>query len=206
MNKIYFSLISGYQIIKDSPTFYSSDPIDPKYLLIRPPTENKLFYFSPKVAMLFLDSTLIPSVYGKLSKSTLKNTTSEMKINESLGGFGADLTFNFNNQFNLYFGYSKFDDLTYQTDVNLLEMRLSYCGESYNVVLNAFNKKFKSIKTSGIALGGYFKYWKILFEGRMSQYFFEQGNMYESLNLPETKFSFGIYFNDSLFNSNLDLK
>ena len=43
-------------------------------------------------------------------------------------------------------------------------------------------------------------------EGRVSQYFVEEGSKTEFINIPETNINAGLYFKDLLFNSNLDLK
>lgn len=206
LDNLHFSLMSGYQILKDNPTFISSDPIDPTYYLISPPTETKSFFISSQVKMTLLNNKLVPSVYGKLVRKGIKYFSSEIRTSESIGGFGSDLLFRVDDGLNIYVGYSKYDDIIYQTTINLLEARITYSGENHNTVLIAFNKKLKSINSSGITFRGYYKFWKILFEGKFSQYFYEQGDTYEYFNLPKSNASLGVFVRDTFFNSNLDLK
>lgn len=207
VENFYLHILTGYQIIKDIPSFYSSNPLDPTYFLTAPIKETNSFYLSPLVKMPLFENSLIASIYGKIAKLTVLNTFSENKTNESLGGFGADIIFNITDQLNLYSGYSKFDEITNRTNVNLFEVKLCYHSENFGADLRAFNKKIKSTSTSALSLKGYYKYWKILFEGSLSQYFYyNNGDTYEYFNLPESNASLGVFIQDTFFNSNLDLK
>lgn len=207
LNNLCFSLLSGYQILKNYPEFFStSSQIGPTYSLIFEPTETKSFYLSPEIKMSFLNNKLIPSVYGKVINIAIKNTLSETKTSEFFGGFGTDLFFNVTDELNLYVGYSNYDDIISQTTTDLLEARLTYSGENYKTVLIAFSDKYRAISTSGIALSGYYKYWKFLFEGKFSQYFRKQSDPYDYFNLPKSNALLGVFVRDSFFSSNLDLK
>ena len=58
----------------------------------------------------------------------------------------------------------------------------------------------------GIGIDLSYQIWKILLEGRLSQYFVEKGSSVEFINMPETKVTAGVFYKELLFSSNLDLK
>lgn len=199
-------LLSGFQILKDNQAFASSDSLDPTHFLIPPPSLNRLFYITPQVNVPLFDSIMVASVYAKYLRSNKENSISGDQTIEMHGGVGSDLNVNFNNGIEFYVGYSNFDNSLLKTNTKTLEIRSSYKKEDYSLSINAFNQHLSSSTVSGIGIGGSYKLWKILLEGRFSQYFFKQGNEYEFFNLPKANFSFGFFFKDSLFNSNLDLR
>jgi len=149
----------------------------------------------------------VPSVYYKYANDLQKNTVSGIESKQKYSGFGADLSIFLNENFHFYLGYSKFTG-DYLTDekINTLELRLDYKDEHSNFITYVFNKKSSANNLWGAGLNASYSIWKILFEGKLSQYFVKEGPSVNFINIPETKFNAGIYFKDSLFNSNLDLK
>ncbi len=104
---------------------------------------------------------------------------------EKFNGFGADLSVYLNKNFDFYLGYSQFDNDYYIGEkINILELRFGYKGENNNVTLNLFNRKSSATNLWGVGFNASYSVWKILFEGRLSQYFIEKGSLVEFINIP----------------------
>lgn len=206
LNKISINILSGFQVLKDNQAFVSGNTLVPLDAPIPPPSVNRLFYITPQVNVPLFDSIMVASVYAKYLRSNKENSISGDQTIEMNTGIGSDLYLSLDNGIEFYVGYSDFENIFTKTNMKTLEFRSSYVNKDYSLSLIAFNRKFSSSTTSGVGIGGSYKLWKILLEGRFSQYFFKQGNEYEFFNLPKANFSFGFFFKDSLFNSNLDLR
>ena len=204
---IQLYLQSGYQSLKHSSTFTSSDSLDAGYLLDNSPLDYKSFFISPLLSVTLFDSTVVPSVYYKYANILQKNSVSGIETKQKYTGFGADLAVYLNESFNLYLGYSQFDnDYFIGEKINALELRLGYKDENGNFTIDLFNKKTSAANLWGAGVDVSYSVWKMLLEGRLSQYFVGKNSLVEFMNIPETKFNVGIYFKDTLFSNNLDLK
>lgn len=204
---INLSLQSGYQSLKHNPTFTSSDSLDARYLLDNSPLDYQSFFISPLLSFTLLDSMFVPSIYFKYADILQMNSSSGIETQEKLNGFGADLSIFLNENYNFYFGYSKFDNHYFVGEkINTLELTLAYKDGNDKLSMGLFNKKSSLTNLWGVGINGSYVIWKILLEGRFSHYFVEKGSLVEFINVPETKFTASVYFKDSLFNSNLDLK
>ncbi len=204
---LHLSLQSGYQLLKHNPAFTSSDSLDSRYFLNTSTLEYKSFFVSPLISVALLDSVVVPSIYYKYANALQKNTLSGIETKQTNEGYGADLSIFLNENFNFYLGYSQFDDyyLIWEK-TKTFELKVGYNDENNSFTINLFNKKSSSINLWGIGLDVSYQIWKILFEGRGSQYLAEKDSPVNFINIPETKFAAGVYFTDTLFNSNLDLK
>lgn len=204
---INLSLQSGYQSLKHYPTFTSSDSLNARYFLDNSPLDYQSFFISPLLSFTLLDSMFVPSIYFKYADILQMNSSSGIETQEKLNGFGADLSIFLNENYNFYFGYSKFDNHYFVGEkINTLELTLAYKDGNDKLIMGLFNKKSSLTNLWGVGINGSYVIWKILLEGRFSHYFVEKGSLVEFINVPETKFTADVYFKDSLFNSNLDLK
>ena len=204
---INLALHAGYQSLKHNPTFTSSDSLAVRYFPDNSTLDYKSFFVSPMLSFTLLDSTFVPSVYFKYADALQRNSSYGLETEEKFNGFGADLSIILNENYNFYFGYSRFDDNYFAEEkIRTLELTLSYKDGNDKFSAGLFNKKSLATNLWGIGFNGSYLIWKILLEGRLSHYFVEKGSLVEFINVPETKFTAGVYFKDSLFNSNLDLK
>ena len=200
-------LQSGYQSLKHNPTFISSDSTAVRLFPDNSPLDYSSFFVSPILSFDLLDSMFTPSIYFKYADILQKTSFYGTESHEKFSGVGIDLSIFFNENYNFYFGYSQFDNAYLAGEkINTLEFKLSYKDAKDKVSIGLFNKKSSANNLWGADLNASYKVWKILLEGRLSQYFIEKSSTGEFINIPETKFTTGIYFKDSLFNSNLDLK
>ena len=204
---INLALHAGYQSLKHNPTFTSSDSLAVRYFPDNSTLDYKSFFVSPMLSLTLLDSTFVPSVYFKYADALQRNSSYGLETEEKFNGFGADLSIMLNENYNFYFGYSRFDNNYFAGEkISTLELTLSYKDGNDKFNAGLFNKKSLATNLLGIGFNGSYLIWKILLEGRLSHYFVEKGSLVEFINVPETKFTAGVYFKDSLFNSNLDLK
>lgn len=204
---ISLSLQTGYQSLKHNPGFTSSNPLDDRYYLDNSPLDHKSFFISPLISIEFLDSIFVPSIYYKYSNFSEKIISSGHENKKDFSGFGADVSIFLNESFNFYLGYSVFDnDYLAGEKINTFEFKLDYKDENSKLNTSIFNKKSSATNLWGLGFEGSYLIWKILLEGRLSKYFVEKSSEVEFINIPEIKFTAGIYFKDSLFNSNLNLK
>ena len=204
---ISLSLQTGYQSLRHNPAFTSSDSLDLGYYLDYTPLDYKSFFISPLLSITLLDSMFVPSIYFKHADILQKKSSSGIETKEKFNGFGADLSIYLSESFNFYIGYSKFDNNYFVGEkINTLEIKLGYKDENGRLSAGIFNKKSSVTNLLGLGFEGSYLIWKILLEGRSSQYFFEKGSLVEFNNIPETNFTAGIFYKDILFDSNLDLK
>lgn len=204
-NPIHVSLQSGYQSLKHNPTFTSSDSLNVAYLLDNSNLYYKTIFISPMLSVTLFDSMVVPSIFYKHANIIQRNGSAGIDVQDKFNGFCTDLSIYLNENFTFYFGYSKFDNNYFVgEEINTLEMKLAYRNEYGRLGASIFYKKSTSTNLWGIGFDLSHQIWKILLEGRLSQYFVEKGSL-EVINLPETKFTAGVYYKDLLFNSNLDL-
>lgn len=201
------SLQTGYQSLKHNPTVTSDDSLTLGYFPDNSSLDYKSFFISPMLSFTLLDSMFVPSIYFKYSNVLQRNISYGIETEDKFNGFGADLSIILNKKYSFYFGYSKFDNNFFVGEkLNTIEITLSYKNRNDKFSAGLFNKKSLAANLWGIGFNGSYLIWKILLEGRGSHYFVEKSSLGEFINVPETKFTAGIYFKDSLFNSNLDLK
>lgn len=204
---IQLSLQTGYQSLKHNPMYTSSDSLDLGFLLDNSTLDYKTSFISPILSFALLDSVFVPSIYFKYADILQRNRSNGIETQEKFNGFGTDLSIFLNENYSFYFGYSKFDDNYFVGEkINTLEFTLSYKDRNNKFSARLLNKKSSAINLWGIGLNASYLIWKVVLEGRLSHYFIEMGSLIEFINVPETKFTAGVYFKDSLFNSNLDLK
>ena len=148
-----------------------------------------------------------PSIYFKYGDILQKNSLYGTELHEKFNGFGADLSIYLNKNFDFYLGYSKYDHSSVVGEkINTFEIKLGYKDKNSKMSVRIFNKKFAATNIGGVGFEGSYLIWKILLEGSLYHISNEKGSLSEFINVPETKFTAGVYFKDTLFNSNLDLK
>ncbi|MGK9369232.1 putative porin [Melioribacter sp. Ez-97] len=143
-------------------------------------------------------------------------------------GYGADLSLRTPLGFIFYAGYSNFSKPYNLYEKSLFgesgkqiyhnaEIKLSYYSPLINAEASYFRKDIKNklimtesgfisknILIDGANLRASLKLWKFLFETNSSYYFNREGR--NSLGLPDIISTGGIYYVDTLFNNNLNLK
>lgn len=206
LNPFYLSVTAGYQALKHNPSFTTSDSLGSGYLLNSSPQDVNAYFVSPLLSINLFDSSFIPSFYYKQANINRKNTFTEDETKQNYTGFGADLSIYFGNLVNLYFGYSLFDQEYLNDKVKTLEVKFTLINGYDKLTLGMFNKKTPHVNLWGGGLDLSYMIWNFLLEGRVSQYFVEEGSIIKFINIPETKINAGLYYRDLLFNSNLDLK
>lgn len=206
LDPFYLSISAGFQSLKHNPTFTSSDSLGSGYILNSSAQDVNAYFISPLVSINLFDSLFVPSFYYKQASINRGNISTGDKTKQNYYGFGTDLSIYLSNQVNVYFGYSQFDQEYWNDKVKTLEVKLAFKNGYDKLTLGMFNKNTPDVNLWGGALDLSFMIWKILLEGRVSQYFVEEGSMTEFINIPETNINAGLYFKDLLFNSNLDLK
>lgn len=205
LNPINLSLNTGYQYREFKPTYQSDDPFDFTYMFYVPFNYNS-FFISPILSFTLLDSLIVPSIYFKQLSVSQKQTLTGEKDNKTYGGYGIDLLLHFARQLKFYLGYSDFDNDFRDDKISVVNLMLNYKAEAGILSLEVFNKKHSKANLWGVGFNGSYKIWSILFEGRFSKLFYKSYDVSEFLNQPEISSSLGIYYRDSLFSSNLDLK
>ncbi len=213
-NLIDFKLIADYEKGKinrweerfvDTVTYYSNIPT----------SDYDLFSLSGNVSLKLFDSTLIPSVFGKLS-SYYNKWTWDSSIRDFYDipfSIGFDLTYKAAEFAEFYFGYSNFRPYSrYDINDNLIEtsIRLKfenimasvrYFRNDHNVY-NTSSRQFGNLSGLGLTLD--FKYSVFLLQSNSSFY---TPNSDGTLNgVPDFQTQTGLYYTSILFNNNLDLK
>lgn len=178
---------------------------------------------SASLSTYLLDSIFVPSVFYKYSYHKNFILTKPAAAH----GIGADIFINVNENLNFYTGYSTFELTDVKKIVNNFELGMNFKYDLFSSNLRLLRKSGSFIPEplsvrrmsifplreyvdqnfwgSGIELN--FKLWKILLEAQ-SHYYFTTGNSSENvlLGMPKIKILGGLYFNDILFDSNLDIK
>lgn len=205
LSPINLSLRAGYQYWKYNPIYLSDDPFDITHLYFIPYNYNS-FFISPQLSFNLLDSLIAPSIYFKHLSISQKQAITGEKGNNSFSGYGTDLFVNLTRQLNFYLGYSDFENDLRDAKLSVFNLKFNYKADDNILSFESFNKRHWGANLWGIGFSGSYKIWRILLEGRFSHLLFKSYSIAEFLNLPETSFSTGVFYKDSLFNSNLDLK
>lgn len=159
------------------------------------------------------EQKIIPSLFGKYLNYD----------GESYLGAGTDLSWLINNNFSAYAGLSKYQRpfnhlrliingiplIDNQSDYTIIETRIGYKNNSFNVSAGYFLQELVSKVTNDKTLQGLnlkfdWHLWKILLSTNSSYYFIQDDK--DNFPLPEFTSIGGIYYVDTLFNSNLKLK
>ncbi|QQS35912.1 MAG: TonB-dependent receptor plug domain-containing protein [Ignavibacteriales bacterium] len=183
------------------------------------------FYFKSKnystggiVSFKTLNHKLKFSAFGKMTGREY-DYTSELN---NLIGYGFDVVFKPSERIKLYAGYSYFEPQLYAENISTFEASLNYAHDNISAGVHAFLRKSEIIYSpvlnrdqpdifnpyqdmTGIAITVKSKFWKLVFEGRGASYS-GSSDSFDLYNLPKQNLVAGIYFNDLLFDSNLDLK
>jgi hypothetical protein len=151
----------------------------------------------------------LPSVFGKFLNYD----------GNSYLGAGADLSWFIDENFLLYLGLSKFkrppNHLSNQTglydksDITIIESKLNYKNLSTNISAGYFLQELSldggySKTLQEINLKFDWHLWKILISTNTSYYFIQENK--ENFPLPDFTSNGGLFYVDTLFNSNLKLK
>lgn len=151
----------------------------------------------------------IPSVFGKVLNYDGK----------SYFGAGADLAWIIDENLSTYLGLSKFRKPSnlihiaaggnYESDFSILEANLNYNNSSTNISTGYFLQELAvaggySKTLQGINLKFDWHLWKFLLSTNSNYYFIQKEK--DNYPLPDFTSNGGIYYVDTLFNSNLKLK
>ncbi|OGU73849.1 MAG: hypothetical protein A2V93_08480 [Ignavibacteria bacterium RBG_16_34_14] len=177
--------------------------------------EYNVLSVSPVFSLYLLDSIFIPSFFYKL--------TNYSNLNNSLHGFGGDVTVTVFNFLSLYGGISRFD-FSNDMRINVYEVGAKiqydkfisdvkfYRSEINHSVFIPLQNSFTSIllptlqgNLSGFVASINFDFWKIGLEGKFNYNSFQK-NQNPTDSEIKMYVNGGIYYKDILFNHNLDLK
>ncbi|MBS3944437.1 MAG: TonB-dependent receptor [Melioribacter sp.] len=151
----------------------------------------------------------IPSVFGKFLNYD----------GNSYLGAGADLSWSIDESFSCYFGLSKFKrppnqlsnltGLNDKSDISIIEAKLNYKNSAIGISSGYFFQELaingrtrKSLQGINFRLD--WNLWKLLVSTSSNYYFIQENK--DNFPLPDFTSSGGIYYVDTLFNSNLKLK
>lgn len=152
---------------------------------------------------------LVPSFFGKY---TLIN-------NKSYNGFGLDLRTSLSNIISVYAGVSRFDNSYYHPIYHTENKKIEYTNAELTTTLNLASFKYSmgyihqnisnsllpnSSNLNAVNIKVELNLWKLNLSINSSYYFDEETQ--RNYKLPEFTLSGGIFFIDTLFNSNLYLK
>ena len=174
-----------------------------------------VFSVSPVVSMYFLDSTIVPSVFYK--------SINYSDIGKSYNGFGGDVTVRLLNMLRVYAGISSFDFFGLETDVYEIGARVNYeslfanitmynknnSTSVYKVFSNTLMPSFNLLESTGnftgFALNLNYDFWKLRLEEGLN-YNSHKGDQNALASEIKTHINSGLFYKDTLFNSDLDLK
>lgn len=173
---------------------------------------------SAVVSLNLLDSSLVPSVFYKISNESGNSYSPD--FNGEFDGIGADITFKASDLLKLYLGYSNFKNGASSNYSQSFEAGVSSTLGSLFADIKVFKRKDLHLENrylflnytgqinpdlTGIGANINFMIWKLLLETKTSYY--TTNNSSELLYLfPKINFTGGIYYKNILFNDNLDLK
>ena len=153
-----------------------------------------------------LNGNVIPSIFYKYFRG--KNIYSKTN---SLNGIGADITFRLDDNFSFYSGYSNYEINKTSKNINNSEVSINYSAQNTLIMLKAFSRNlalgenyFDNENLIGLGLMINYKFEEILLEAS-GEYYLNTKKNFENL-MPDLNFMSGLYYKDSLFNSNLNLK
>lgn len=163
------------------------------------------------ISLNLLDGNLIPSIYFKFF-----NGKDYYVQNKSLSGLGADITYKPGGNFNLYLGYSNYEISESAKGVNNVEASVNYSAKGASIMFKIFNRdltlgksnegiySYDYMNFTGLGLKLDYKFKEILIE-TSGEYYLNGKKSLENL-MPDLNFMAGLYYNDILFNTNLNLK
>jgi hypothetical protein len=192
----------------------------------------KVIGISPVISFNLLDGIIKPSLFYKYTK--YDNVIEDYSAVKSYNGFGFDVDVQLHQDLKLYLGYSSYESII-NDNINTLEMSLRYSHENTFVSLRVFNRTgiittpylftndifrtYRDFEMWGIGASANFYIWKLLVESTTSFYLPQHSHRANppitqasfpdldfTSGLPKYTFNGGIYYKDSLFSNNLDLK
>jgi len=182
------------------------------------PVNYNDFSASAVVSLHLLDSSLVPSIFYKISNESGNNYSPES--NGEYNGIGADIAYRTSDQLRFYLGYSNFKtgaESNYSqsfeagmtstignlfADLKLFKRKDLHLDSPYSF-LNYINQINPDL--TGIGANINLMIWKFLLETQTSYYTTE--NSSELLYLfPKINFTGSVYYRNILFNNNLNLK
>ncbi|RPI66333.1 MAG: hypothetical protein EHM47_16920, partial [Ignavibacteriales bacterium] len=185
---------------------------------------NNRTYTSSNMNRLGIGGIASASLFNSLVHPSLFYKISREKISETLeySGYGGDINITPGKNYKIYTGYSKFEN-NRLSDKNIKNFQagLSYNSYNFQTNLNYFSREgvhFYGIDTilktnsadlypadiQGLSLSLNVLISKILLEGKIDYY--REANKDNTDILPTSYIAGGVYYKDSLFNGNLDLK
>ena len=165
----------------------------------------------------------MPSLFYKISHN------SYYPSNNTSRGLGADVKVNLLSRFSLYAGYSFYNNPAYGKDAQNFETSVKYDNGTILASAKYFSRKdyydhslawSKSSTTGPVhfdpapfysnmkGLGGQinFQFWKLIVENNGAYYFNSDNSGQELYLVPKYSYRGGLFYKDSLFSGNLDLK
>ncbi len=181
------------------------------------PIKYNNYAISSILSFKLLDSTLIPSLYYKYDNES--GNIYQPSVNGMYNGYGADISYYFLKNSKIYLGYSNYKTYAHSGIVKDFEAGISLSSGNIYTDLKYFKRNnlelperypFLSYERYYPALEGVgfnlnFLIWKIGIETTTSLY--STNNRSQLLYLlPKINFKGGLYYEDMLFHSNLNLK
>lgn len=178
---------------------------------------QNFFALSGSISLDFLED-ITPTVFGKFNGISKGYNDSDTH-DESLIGYGTDISYKLTGSLRLYIGYSEFEIAKHvDKKTNNFEVGITYITENYsadlkyfarnntNIILETpleFLDNYRYFDLRGIGLSSDVKFWVFQFESSLSAYFPVEQNLYQ---IPEFNLRSGLYFRGFLFEENLNLK
>jgi hypothetical protein len=177
---------------------------------------NQNFFALAGSISLDLIKNVTPTVFYKFSGVSYEFNDTRI-YDESLIGYGADITYRPGNSFAFYAGYSEYEKvINNERRTKNFETGITYKYENQFADLRYFNRSNSDIllflsgedqliigNLSGIGLSANINYWYLQFETQGSAYFANEEKLY---GVPDFRIIGGLYFRGKLFEDNLDLK
>lgn len=225
-----FNLLFDYEKIKQSIS-YLDDRIFPNPYLV-PDYDRNIFSIGGFITTNLLQDKLNISFFYKYSgyqDKSYSNLITDKPIvtaqtifsDFSNNGIGADVTFKYNDNIKIYVGSSFLNNYSYSNDNSreslLFQSGLNFQNEflSANIIyfINEYGQSpiyyplyiqtYPTGNIDGVGLSFKAKYHFLLFELQSSKYNSRSGQL---ISIPEYSSRIGLFFNDFLFDNNLDLK
>jgi hypothetical protein len=182
-------------------------------------TFNNLNFTNLSLAGIFsvslFDSLLHPSAFYKVSRERYFTT-------DEHSGFGADISARINEFTTLYAGYSETQNRFTLNNMEIIQTGIRYSNIFFKTSVNLFSRKGKIIfnppdtimnfnshyfypgNTAGVSIDLNIHISRVQLEGKVDYY--RENNNAPAYILPDIYAAGGLYYRDSLFSGNLDLK
>ena len=193
----------------ESVNYNTSSVIDGVYNTNSNKSDN--FSLASIASLDLLGGKLIPSIFYKYF-----NGKDYFLRDNSLDGFGADVSYHLDGNFKFYLGYSIYEINKSAKNINNAEAGINFSAPDASVIFKVFNRDFVIGKTghgiynydyqnlTGLGLKLDYKFKRILVEAS-GEYYLNPKEEFKNL-MPGLNFMSGIYYKDILFNANLNLK